>query len=59
MMCRFCGNRQKCWGSKSDEEIEQECVKCDYDDYVLDDGIELDDLIAESDRRIEVNKYCE
>lgn len=53
MMCMFCGNRGKCWEDTSDEELELQFVKCGYDDYVLDESIELDDLLAESDRRIE------
>lgn len=52
MMCMFCGNRQKCWEDKPDEELELEWVKCGYDDYVLDDAIELDDLLGESKRRM-------
>lgn len=51
MMCMFCGNRKKCWNEKSDEELELEWVKCDYDDYVLDESIELEDLLEESQRR--------
>lgn len=51
MMCMFCGNRKKCWDDKSDEELELEWVKCDYDDYVLDESIELEDLLEESQRR--------
>lgn len=51
MMCMFCGNREKCWDDKSDEELELEWVKCDYDDYVLDESIELEDLLEESQRR--------
>ena len=47
----FCGNREKCWNEKSDEELELEWVKCDYDDYVLDESIELEDLLEESQRR--------
>ena len=47
----FCGNRKKCWDDKSDEELELEWVKCDYDDYVLDESIELEDLLEESQRR--------
>lgn len=57
MMCMFCGNRKKCWNDKSDEELELEWVKCDYDDYVLDESIELEDLLEESQRRNAV--YCE
>ena len=53
MMCMFCGNRPKCWNDMSDEALEMEFVKCNYDDYVLDDTIELDDLISESERRAE------
>lgn len=53
MMCVFCGNRTKCWDKMSDEELESEWVKCGYDDYVLDDSIELEDLLSESKRREE------
>lgn len=53
MMCVFCGNRTKCWDMMSDEELESEWVKCGYDDYVLDDSIELEDLLSESKRREE------
>ena len=42
MMCVFCGNREKCWDKLTDEELEMEWVKCGYDDYVLDDSIELE-----------------
>ena len=51
MMCMFCGNRQKCWENKPDEELALEWGKCGYDDYVLDDAIELEDLLGESQRR--------
>ena len=53
MMCVFCGNRVKCWNKMADEELETEWVKCGYDDYVLDDSIELEDLLNESKRREE------
>lgn len=53
MMCVFCGNRGKCWDKLTDEELEMEWVKCGYDDYVLDEAIELEDLIGESERRFE------
>lgn len=53
MMCVFCGNRGKCWDKMTDEELELEFVKCGYDDYVLDDEIELEDLLRESERRAE------
>ena len=53
MMCFFCGNRKKCWEDIDDDELELEWVKCYYDDYVLDEAIELEDLLAESYRRIE------
>lgn len=53
MMCVFCGNRVKCWNQMTDEELETEWVKCGYDDYVLDDAIELEDLLEESQRREE------
>ncbi|MDE6910486.1 MAG: hypothetical protein K2P44_08485 [Lachnospiraceae bacterium] len=53
MMCLFCGNRKKCWDDKSDEALALEWVKCGYDDYVLDELIDLDDLLAESNRRME------
>lgn len=52
MMCMFCGNRKKCWEDKPDEELALEWVKCDYDDYVLDEEIEFDDLLGESRRRM-------
>ena len=58
MMCMFCGNRSKCWNDKSDEELELEWVKCDYDDYVMDESIELEDLLEESQRRY-AQKECE
>lgn len=51
MMCLFCGNRKKCWTDIDDAALEQEWVKCEYDDYVLDESIELEDLLAESNRR--------
>ncbi len=51
MMCMFCGNRQKCWEDKPDEELVLEWVKCDYDDYVLDDAIDFDYVLDESKRR--------
>ena len=50
-MCMFCGNRVKCWDNMSDEQLETEFVKCGYDDYVLDDDLELEDLLNESQRR--------
>ncbi len=53
MMCVFCGNRQKCWEDKTDEELGLEWVKCGYDDYVLDDAIEFEDLLGESQRRMD------
>lgn len=53
MMCLFCGNRKKCWDDKSDDELELEWVKCSYEDYVLDEWIDIEDLLAESTRRIE------
>lgn len=53
MMCLFCGNRKKCWEDKSDEALALEWVKCGYDEYVLDEQIHLDDLLAESSRRME------
>ena len=51
-MCMFCSNRKKCWEDKPDEELALELVKCDYDDYVLDEEIEFDDLLGESRRRM-------
>ena len=51
MMCVFCGNRGKCWDTMSDEMLEQQWVKCGYDDYVLDDSIGLEELLNESQRR--------
>ena len=51
-MCMFCGNRKKCWEDKPDEELALEWVKCEYDDYVLDEEIEFDDLLGESRRRM-------
>lgn len=59
MICMFCGSREKCWEDKSDEMLALEWVKCGYADYVMDESIELDDLLAESDRRIEVRKAME
>ena len=59
MMCMFCGNRKKCWNDISDEELELEWVKCDYDDYVLDESIELEDLLEESQRRYTDYEACE
>lgn len=53
MMCLFCGNRKKCWDDKSDDELELEWVKCSYEDYVLDEWIDIEDLLTESTRRIE------
>lgn len=51
MMCVFCGNREKCWDQMSDEQLEEQWVKCGYDDYTLDERIELEDLLQESLRR--------
>lgn len=59
MMCVFCGNRVKCWDKLTDEELEMEWVKCGYDDYVLDEAIELEDLLSESERRIEEKREME
>ncbi len=59
MMCVFCGNRTKCWNQLSDEQLEHEWVKCEYDDYVLDEAIELEDLLGESMRREEEKKDME
>lgn len=59
MMCVFCGNRTKCWNQLSDEQLEQEWVKCEYDDYILDEAIELEDLLGESMRREEEKKDME
>ncbi|MBQ6788081.1 MAG: hypothetical protein IJO85_10200 [Lachnospiraceae bacterium] len=59
MMCAFCGNRVKCWDKLSDEELEMEWVKCGYDDYVLDEAIELEDLLSESERRFEEKQEME
>lgn len=59
MMCVFCGNRGKCWDKLTDEELEMEWVKCGYDDYVLDEAIELDDLLSESERRFEEKQAME
>lgn len=53
MMCMFCGNREKCWDKMPDDELVFQWVKCGYDDYILDDGIDVEDLISESTRRIE------
>lgn len=53
MMCVFCGNREKCWDKISDEELEMEWVKCGFEDYVLDEEIELEDLLGESQRRLD------
>ena len=59
MMCVFCGNRTKCWNQLSDEQLETEQVKCGYDDYVLDEAIELEDLLQESARREEEKQDME
>ena len=59
MMCVFCGNRTKCWNQLSDEQLETEWVKCGYDDYVLDEAIELEDLLQESARREEEKQDME
>lgn len=59
MMCVFCGNRVKCWDKLTDEELEMEWVKCGYDDYVLDEAIELEDLLSESERRFEEKQEME
>ena len=59
MMCVFCGNRGKCWDKLTDEELEMEWVKCGYDDYVLDEAIELEDLLSESERRFEEKQAME
>lgn len=59
MMCVFCGNRVKCWDKLTDEELEMEWVKCGYDDYVLDETIELEDLLSESERRFEEKQAME
>lgn len=59
MMCMFCGNRVKCWDKLSDEELEMECVKCGFEDYTLDDAIELEDLLQESQRREEAKRDME
>lgn len=59
MMCVFCGNRENCWNQMSDEELETQWVKCGYDDYVLDEAIELEDLLQESERRIEEKRDME
>lgn len=53
MMCVFCGNRGKCWKDMSDEMLEEQWVKCNYEDYTLDDAIELEDLLSESQRRLD------
>ena len=59
MMCVFCGNRVKCWDKLTDEELEMEWVKCGYDDYTLDEAIELEDLLSESERRFEEKQAME
>ncbi len=59
MMCVFCGNRVKCWDKLTDEELEMEWVKCGYDDYVLDEAIELEELLGESERRFEAKQEME
>ena len=59
MLCIFCGNRQKCWDKMSDEALETEWVKCGYDDYVLDEAIELEELLDESQRRYQEQKEME
>ena len=52
MMCVFCGNRTKCWNQLSDEQLETEWVKCGYDDYVLDEAIELEEPDGKKKSRI-------
>lgn len=59
MLCMFCGNRQKCWDQTSDEVLQTEWVKCGYDDYVLDEAIELEELLDESQRRYQEQKEME
>lgn len=59
MMCMFCGNRGKCWDDMCDEQLEEQWVKCGYEDYTLDDAIELEDLLFESERRIEEKRDME
>lgn len=59
MMCVFCGNRVKCWDQMTDEMLEEQWVKCGYDDYVLDEAIELEDLLSESQRREEAKHDME
>lgn len=59
MMCMFCGNRVKCWDKTTDEALALEIVKCGYDDYVLDDDIELEDLLSESERRADERRIME
>ena len=59
MMCVFCDNRVKCWDKLTDEELEMEWVKCGYDDYVLDEAIELEELLSESERRFEEKQAME
>lgn len=59
MMCVFCGNREKCWNDMCDEELEMQWVKCEFEDYTLDDSIELEDLLNESMRREEEKRDME
>lgn len=51
--------QDKCWNQLSDEQLETEWVKCGYDDYVLDEAIELEDLLQESARREEEKQDME
>ena len=53
MMCVFCGNREKCWDKMPDDELEMQWVKCNYDDYVLAEEIDVEDLLEESERRMQ------
>lgn len=54
-MCVFCGNREKCWDKMTDEELEMQWVKCNFDDYTLADDIDFEDLLGESERRMQTS----
>ena len=55
----FVGTGQNAGNQLSDEQLETEWVKCGYDDYVLDEAIESEDLLQESARREEEKQDME
>ena len=59
MMCLFCGNRVKCWEDMPDEELSLQFVKCGYDDYCLAEEIDVEDLLSESQRRVDEQNSIE